>query len=542
MILIQKIKYQVVSLVISIAAVCLPTAAEAAERIVFSLAPFGEFQVEVADLEAFIATGTRTSELDYYLKRLNSKQLTQLPGLLNTPLKLSPLAIANFSNSQVGEITIKNFAKGVRSDRNQNGFYALRGAIIAAAFDESKLTIINLLHHYPLKTIHLDLEVLAKYFQRANTITHNREAIERIWFSNLDRHQQHQQNGDLNSTKFRDRRKQLAPAIPGQYTWKKRTLAYQNPSRSRSGLFDLYQPTINRPVPVIAISHGIASNRQTFAYLGRHLASQGFAVAVIEHNEIGLDKFDRFLAGKAAFPDANNLINNPLDISSVLDRLESEPNLDLQRVGLVGQSFGGYSALALSGGRLIADETAEECQADSYPNVLLNLSSLARCAFNQLGQSQLELRDSRIKAVMAINPMIEIFGREGMSSVEIPTMIISGTHDLIMPSVAEQIQPFSWLNEDLTKYLVLIKPATHFSFLQEGLGVLPVPDTNVGPRPVYAYPALKALSTSFFQLHLARQMEYQTYLQSDRAAQLSNDAFELLVIRSIGEAELEKLQ
>ena len=540
--MIHKLKYQIISLLVSIATVCLPTAAAAAERIVFNLAPFGDFQVKVADLEAFVATGAKTPELDYYLNRLTPQQVARLPRLLNTPLELNPLTIANFSNSQVGEIAIKNFAKGVRSDRNQNGFYALRGAIIAAAFDESKLTLLNLLHQYPLKTIHLDLEVLAKYSRQAKIIAHNRQTIERIWFPDRDRHQQAKRNNNSISTRSSDRQKQSTLARSGEHTWQKRTLTYQNPYRSRSGLFDLYQPAIDRPVPLIAISHGIASNRQTFAYLGRHLASYGFAVAIIEHDEIGLDKFDRFLAGKAAFPDAKNLINNPLDVSAVLDRLESEPNLDLQQVGVVGQSFGGYTALALSGGELIADETAEECEAENYPNVLLNLSSLAKCTFNQLGLSQLQLRDPRIKAVMAINPMIQIFGKEGISSVETPTMIVSGTHDLIMPAVAEQIQPFSWLNEDLAKYLVLVKPATHFSFLQEGLGVLPVPDVNVGPRPIYAYPALKALSTSFFQLHLARQTEYKTYLQSDRAVQFNNDAFELSIIRSIEKIELKKLQ
>ena len=509
------------------------TTSEAAERITFNLTPFGEFQIKVADLEAFATTGTRTSELDYYLKRLDPKQLTRLSKLLTTPLKLNPLAIAKFSNSQIGKIAIANFAKGIRGSYNQNGFYALRGAVIAAAFDDSQLTLLNLLHHYPLKTVHLDLDVLSRYFRQASVIAHNREEIERIWFADDG-------NGDR---QLRQKSQQhLAPQIEGQYTWQKRTLRYRNPNRQQAGLFDLYQPDSDRPVSLIAISHGIASNRQTFAYLAKHLASHGFAVAVIEHNEIGLDKFDRFLAGKQAFPNGDNLINNPLDVSAVLDRLESEPSLDLQQVGVVGQSFGGYTSLALSGGKLITDETAEECQAESYPNVLLNLSSLAKCTFNQLGKPQVRLRDPRIKAVIAINPMLGIFGKEGMSSVETPIMIISSTHDLVMPPVAEQIEPFSSLNDNLAKYLVLIEPGTHFSFLQEGLGVLPLPDRDLGPRPIYAYPALKGLSTAFFGLHLAQQQEYQTYLQGKDIAQLNNNAFELAIIQAIAEGELEHFQ
>jgi predicted dienelactone hydrolase len=329
--------------------------------------------------------------------------------------------------------------------------------------------------------------------------------------------------------------------VPGQYAWQKRTLTYKNPHRRQESLFDLYQPKIERPVPLIAISHGIASNRQTFAYLAKHLASYGFAVAVIEHDDISLAKFDRFLLGTEPFPKANNLIDQPLDISFVLDRLESESHLDLERVGIVGQSFGGYSALALSGAKLIPEKSAAECQTEDYSDVLLDLSSLAKCTFNQLHQSPVQLRDPRVKAVIAINPMAKIFGSAGMSKIDTPTMIISGSNDLIMPPVAEQIEPFSWLKEN-NKYLVLVKPATHFSFLQESLGVLPVPDDVVGPRPIYAYPALKTLSTAFFQVYLAQQPKYQIYLQSDRITQLNNDAFKLLIMRNLDPVKLEQFK
>jgi predicted dienelactone hydrolase len=528
----QNVKHKLISLAISLVTsllpIALPTAATAAERITFNIAPFGQFQVKVKDLEEFVARGSRTAELDYYLNRLTPKQLAKLPELLSTPLEFKPLTIAKFSNSTVGEIVIKNLGKGIRSETG-NGFYALRGAMIAAAFDEEGLTIINLLHHYPLETIHLDLGVINQYLERGTKLASNREIIDRTWFSF---HQpqllkkQVKQPVDL--------------AMPGKYAWQKRTLTYNNPHRHQTGLFDLYQPKGDRPFPVIAISHGMASSRQTFAYLAKHLASHGFAVAVIEHEDMSLAKFDRILAGTESFPGANNLIDQPLDISFVLDRLEAESNLNLERVGLVGQSFGGYSALALAGGTLVPEAQDAECQPENYSEVLLDLSSLAKCTLNQNYQAPVKLQDPRVKAVIAINPMAKIFESTGMSQVDTPTMIISGSNDQIMPPVAEQIEPFSWLNDNLEKYLVLVKPATHFSFLQEGLGVLPVPDEVVGPRPIYAYPALKTLSTAFFQVHLSQQSEYQTYFQGDRIPQLNNAAFKLSILRDLDEQAFEQ--
>jgi predicted dienelactone hydrolase len=551
-------KSSLISFVLGVSAVFFPVAVVAAERITFNFPPFGQFFIKVEDLETFVNTGEVSSELAYYLDRLSPQQVGRLPELLSTPLEFHPLSITKFSNSTIGEAVIKNFGKGIRADVNQNGFLALRGAIIAAAFDSQGLTAINVLRQFPLETIYVDLQVLDQYIQQGEKLFQQREVIDREFFTNYQSQTKALSNNNSELGQQPDLR------TPGQYLWQKQTFTYNNPNRLQPGYFDLYQPEITQPVPLIVISHGLASNRQTFAYLGKHLASYGFAVAVIEHDDISLDRFDNFLSGTAKFPEPNNLIDQPLDVKYVLDKLEQESQvnsqlknkINLQQVGIIGQSFGGYTSLALAGGKLIADKTAVECQKENYQDVLLDLSSLARCTSNQLPASQYQLRDPRIKAAIAINPLGKIFGQTGMSSIKIPTMIIAGTHDLITPPVAEQIEPFTWLNKDLKKYLVLVKPGTHFSFLQVGLGVLPVPDDVVGPNPTSAHPSLKAISTAFFKVHLAHQLKYQNHLQSDypkgtlclrqlrkrdRSPLLNNDAFEFSIIRSLTPAKLEQL-
>ncbi len=533
----QNIRSGLISLILGVSSVLFSFSVTAAERITFNYPPFGQFDIKVADLEAFATKGEITAELAYYLDRLPPQQLARLPEILSTPLEFDPLTIAKFSNSSVGEVVLENFGKGIRGDVKRNGFYALRGAIIAAAFDDQGLTVINLLRQFPLSTVYLDLKVLTRYIQRGTALSKNRAAINQAWFADNE-YQQGTNNPNNDHTKL-ERLPELK--IQGKYTWHKQTIAYHNPRRPNPGYLDLYQPSTEQPVPLIVISHGVASSRLTFAYLAKHLVSHGFAVAVIEHNDISLNKFDRFLTGQERFPEPNNLIDQPLDVKYVLDQLESKSKINLQQVGIIGQSFGGYTSLALAGGELIADQTATECDPENYRDVVLDLSSLAKCTLNELNQPRIQLKDPRIKAAIAINPMGKIFGQAGMSSIQVPTMLIGGTNDLIMPPVIEQIRPFSWLDQDLDKYLVLFKPGTHFSFLQEGLGVLPVPDTVVGPSPTSAYPALKTLSTAFFKVYLAQQPEYQTYLQSDRSNQISNNAFELSIIRSLTTTQLEEI-
>ncbi|MDJ0568789.1 MAG: alpha/beta hydrolase [Pleurocapsa sp. MO_192.B19] len=537
----QYIKSGLISFILGVSTALFPVAAIAAERITLNFPPFGQFYIQVDDLETFVTKGEITSELAYYLNRLPPQQVARLPELLSAPLEVNPLSIAHFSNSTIGEAVIRNFGKGIRSNVDRNGFLALRGAIIGAAFDSEGLTVMNLLHRFPLDTIYVDLQVLEQYIKRGEILFKNRELIDTAFFVDnkfLDKTKDNRSSEFLQQQDLQNL---------GKYTWNKQTFAYNNPRRPYKSNFDLYQPETKQSVPLIVISHGLASNRQTFAYLGEHFASHGFAVAVIEHDDISLNKFDGFLSGAERFPEPNNLIDQPLDVKYVLDQLEQESKINpqlqnkinLQQVGVIGQSFGGYTSLALGGAELIPNETAVECEKDNYQDVLLDLSSLAKCTFNRLSDRQYQLRDPRIQAVIAINPLGKIFGKAGMSSLKIPTMLVSGTHDLITPPVAEQIQPFTWL-EDIDKYLVLVKPGTHFSFLQEGLGVLPVPDNIVGPSPTSAHPALKVLSTAFFKTYIAQQSEYQSCLDHNDP-RINNDSFQLSIIRSLNQNQLEEI-
>lgn len=65
----------------------------------------------------------------------------------------------------------------------------------------------------------------------------------------------------------------------------------------RSVPVDFYVPNQQAkpgaPIPVIVISHGLGSDRTTFAYLAIHLASYGFAVLVPEHPEATQHGFKR---------------------------------------------------------------------------------------------------------------------------------------------------------------------------------------------------------------------------------------------------------
>lgn len=512
--------------------------AKAADEISFYSNPYGEFKIQVSDLENLATEGEITKRLAFFTNRLTPEQLNKFKDLLSRKIEFNPIAIYKFSNSPIGEIILKNIGTAIKSDLNLNGFFALRGSILAAAFDEEGLTLVNMLRKFPHKTIHLDTAVVIRCIEGASKLLQEKEFI----VDDIQRQSQKAQQKDpLTSETTKDL------SSLGTFLWKKETIEFRNPERLNSSIFDLYIPQAKsqdtKPLPLIIISHGLGSNRQTFAYLGEHLASQGFAVAIPEHIGTNSEQFQEILSGLAKPPKASNLVNRPLDIKYLLDTLEEESSLNqvlnLENVGIIGQSLGGYTAFAVGGAKYNRAKLKQDCDGNQHDNVFFDLSALIQCRANELPEQKYQLQDERIKAILAINPLSDrVFGKKGLKNIQVPTMILSGTNDLVTPPVQEQIYPFAWLNSQ-NKYLVLVEQGTHFSFLDKGKGVLPIPPEFVGPDPELAFSPLKALSTAFFKTHISDQSKYSLYLNTTYLNSFTSKPFEFSVIRTLTETQLK---
>ena len=102
------------------------------------------------------------------------------------------------------------------------------------------------------------------------------------------------------------------------------------------------------------------------------------------------------------------LINRPLDIKYLLDKLEQESatneqlkgKLDLKQVGVLGQSLGSYTALAVGGAQHNRAKLEQECVGNQHDNVFFDMSALIQCRVNELPQEDYQLQDERIKAIV----------------------------------------------------------------------------------------------------------------------------------------------
>ncbi|MHC5737635.1 alpha/beta hydrolase [Nostoc sp.] len=522
-----------------------------AERISFYYPPFGEFSLSVDSLETFAKVGKIDQDFSFYASRATPEQLAQLRDLLQQRFNVTPTLLSQVTYSPIGEQLVQQLGKLLLTESRKNGFYAIRASLILAAADQQGLTVVNLLRKFPSNTIRVNfteglriVDDLSQLIKKKDEVfaSLQKEAIAQAATSTVDFSQQQ----DLRS--------------PGKFTWQKKTFDLNDISRSRRLPVDVYLPTtqnsqlttqnsLSPPFPLIVISHGIASDRSTFVYLAEHLASYGFAVAVLEHPGSNAQRFQQYFAGLAGPPDAAEFINRPLDIKYLLNELQrlekSDPTLqgklNFQQVGAIGQSFGGYTVLTLAGAKINFEQLRQDCNPN---NSSFNLSLFLQCQATDLPPKNYEFKDDRIKAIIAINPIdSSVLGEGEVSQIKIPVMLVAGSQDIFAPPVSEQIRPFTWLS-DSNKYLALIENATHFSAIAEPTpqnDVLPVPPALLGPDRAAVYSYLNALSVAFLETHLLNRPEYRSYLQPSYATFISKEPLNLSLLQSLSVDQFNKI-
>ncbi len=510
----------------------------AAERIDLTFGAL-ELSLELESLEQFAATGKISDELKFYTRFLTPEQLAQVRSGLTDRLDINLLAVSSFFNSPQGETILRRLAQVIRTGRNLRSVPALRAAIVQSAADPGGLTPLNLLRYYPTSALRVDLvHALSLWRQIQETTIRHGLAIE-----SLEAEFQTQLGGapaEAPQFKFQE-------AGPHPVAKTSRTL---NPLNRRSFGADVYWPLNGKGShPVVVISHGLGSDRRTYAYLGQHLASYGFVTILLEHPGSNSRYIQDLVEGRASeFADPAEFLARPADVSDSLDAIGIDPqppsnfqgSLALDRVAVVGQSFGGYTALVTAGATLNFKQLQADCDSD---DLFWNTSLLLQCRALVMRPApdvdQLSLRDPRVQAVVAINPIISsLFGQSGIATLQVPTAIVTGTDDPIALPLPEQLRPFAQL-PIVDKRLLVLKGGTHFSTMgATGDERFQFPPSVVGPRPDLARDYLKAFVTAFLMRYLLDDRSTQQYLTASWAQSVSQPALPLYLLERLPIARL----
>ena len=501
--------------ILSIVCTVLPT--RAAEKIYIIYGPL-KLSLKVDSIETFAKTGVVNQDLDFYVKSLNltEQQKSQLQKALLTQYKINPIYLSRFLNTPTGEELLERIGVFVSLPGGTNGKYILRGALVKAALEPEKgLNMVNFLH-YLATDIQLNTEDILKFLDYKVSLDLATKGI-------ID--EASRLSTEEIARKPIDYSKMLDFRQHGEYGFKPlQIIQLRDESRHRSFYVHLYQPQKWRKgkTPVVVVSHGLGSRPEDFSKLGEQLASYGYLVAIPQHPGSDYKQFQAMLMGYSnKLYETKEFINRPLDISYVLDELERlnekqfEGKLDLDKVGVLGHSFGGYTALALAGATWDFENIKSYCDRDVWE---VNLSMLLQCdVLNLPKEKEYSFRDKRVQAIGIMNPVNSvIFGSKGLSKVKIPVIIGAGTNDPATPAIIEQVRTLAWVNTP-DKYFFLMVGQAHL--------LIPFEDTSDSTDLLDMMKDFKGLdlnlvtlftnvqATVFLETYIAKEPKYQIFLE-----------------------------
>lgn len=438
----------------------------AADEIYLDYGPFGRV-LPASSLEAFVEDGTVDDELAPLLNAIPEERQQDFQRVLSTPLQVlssgipeqiyDPFVLSQWLYSPIGESVLARVGQLIQTQGRRNGQQAIRAAIILAAADSEGLSPINLLRHYPTGGVRLNLQQILALAKAAKT---NFETTEQLITVATQ-----QSEAAAAADPLLDYSALPALAEFEQFNVVKQTLMLDDRQRDRTYPVDLYMPDdlsiIQGPIPVMILSHGYGDTRTNSEAVAaaRSLAANGFVIAMPEH--VGSNKTyqDELLGGlvQESF-EAMEFVNRPLDIRFLLDTLEQKNDIEFQgrlqldRVGLIGHSFGGYTVLAAAGATVDIDRLQRQCDldADITPETV-NVALLLECRLLELEESPIQqltdgsLADERVGHVFALAPVSNLFGEEGMGEIQIPVVIMGGATDVASPIALEQLVAFQGL-------------------------------------------------------------------------------------------------
>jgi predicted dienelactone hydrolase len=256
-------------------------------------------------------------------------------------------------------------------------------------------------------------------------------------------------------------------------------------------------PAAGSDFPLVIVSHGYSNDPVALSWLTENLASKGYVVAAIRHE-------DPFIgdAPKRVGP----VLRRPLDIAFVAHTLPAmlarEHLVDPERIALFGYSMGGYGVLTCAGAAL---------DPEGPPNRLMPGKLLA--PYVRGGPLESSLRIAHLRAVVAISPAgggqeFAAWGSDGLKGIAVPLLLIAGNRDHTV-DYASGARAFFDAAIHAHRYLLTFKGAGH------DIGFDPAPasmrarlwDFDWFTDPVWRTERVNAINAHFITAFLDRYVK-----------------------------------
>jgi len=287
---------------------------------------------------------------------------------------------------------------------------------------------------------------------------------------------------------------------------------------------------------LIIFMPGLGGEINNFKWIGNELTKRGWPIAFIDHRGSNLKSFLEVMEGREAIPgSAEFFIYRIKDLDAVLKAHENGKfGLTNDSYILMGHSLGALIALLYEGNKP-TEHLEERCNTALKDFAVTNLSKLLQCQLSEIPLSN-KNKSKKASAIIGLNTFGSlVWPKEKSSGIEIPTLLIGGTYDLITPLMNEQFRVFSALDNPSNRFLI-IEGASHFSPIRinnnyiKNKDVFKISESFIGSDPFL----VQDLSAKFIVkfINNIKEQKIPSVIKNQREMELD---FHLLDIKTIKE-------
>lgn len=218
--------------------------------------------------------------------------------------------------------------------------------------------------------------------------------------------------------------------------------------------------TSSKKYPLVLMSHGNWGDRLNNSWIAETLAANGYIVASMDHygNTWNNKIAECFI----------KIWDRPQDVSFVIDQLLQDerfgPHINQKKIGLIGYSLGGHTAIWVAGGTVSQFDKPDmkKMPADQIPTTV-NEDVINSIDFTPAKNSY---KDPRISAVFVMAPALGyLFDMASLQNISVPVYIVAAEGDLTVPLEAGP----NILATKIKKAAMTLIPgsASHYVFLNE---------------------------------------------------------------------------
>lgn len=234
---------------------------------------------------------------------------------------------------------------------------------------------------------------------------------------------------------------------------------------------------------LIVLSHGTGGSELGHSRLAAALARAGYLVAALRHPGDNYQDTSLLTSGGERY-----FVERPRQVSRVIDALLADPQWKDRiagdakgpRVGAMGHSAGGYTVMALAGGRPDVLRIVQHCQQQGADDPVFCGMRRGDRAGAPSPSPAPALIDSRVRAVVALAPLGVVFDAASLAAIKVPVSVYEAENDRwLVPRFHAR-----WIAANVKGAEThRVANAWHFAFMDTPSMPIPTPDGDIAADP-----------------------------------------------------------